>query len=119
MIKKIFVATVFLNFFAQANKVEQNIALSKGETTTIQLESNPTTGFSWYLSPLNMRNSTVAIEELPYEPSQTGLAGSGGIQSWNITGLKRGTAHIKFEYKRSWEKNIRPAKLKRYLFTVN
>lgn len=118
--KKLILSVSLIHLFAQAtNKPEEAVALKRGESTIISLESNRTTGYSWSLCSKNTRNTIVGIEELPYEAEQTGLVGSGGTQSWQITGKKRGLAHIKFEYKRPWEKGVSPAKIKRYLFTVN
>jgi inhibitor of cysteine peptidase len=118
--KKILFSLLFINIYALANnKPEQAVALKRGETITVSLPSNATTGYSWSLCSKNTRNTIVGIEELPYEADQPQLAGSGGTQSWKITGKKRGLAHIKFEYKRPWEKGVAAAKIKRYIFTVN
>ena len=120
--KKLLLSILLLNLFAQANnnfnKPEEPISLKRGQTITVSLPSNPTTGYSWSLCSKNTRNTIVGIEELPYEAAQTGLMGAGGTQSWRITGKKRGSAHIKFEYKRPWEKGVTPVQIKRYLFTV-
>lgn len=102
---------------ASAKKVE-TIHLKKGETTQIELPSNITTGYSWAPSSLHSRNTMLEIEESPYQAQSTGLVGSGGTQVWNITGKKRGSVHIKFEYKRPWEKGVRPAKIERFEFIV-
>lgn len=121
--KKLIVTLLFIQAFAygksEYNKPEESIFLKRGETKIISLESNPTTGYSWSLYSKNTRNTIVGIEELPYKADDTGLIGSGGTQSWKITGKKRGIAHIRFDYKRPWEKGVSPAKIKRYIFTVN
>ena len=120
MYKKLAFTLSLLSLFALANnKPEEAVTLKRGQTITVSLPSNPTTGYSWSLCSKNTRNTIVGIEELPYAAEQTGLIGSGGTQSWHITGKKRGLAHIKFEYKRPWEKGVSPAKIKRYIFTVN
>lgn len=109
-----------ITLFAQANnKPEEALSLKRGETITVSLPSNPTTGYSWSLCSKNTRNTIVGITEAEYKPNQPQLAGSGGTQTWQITGKKRGSAHIKFEYRRPWEKSVTPAQIKRYLFTVN
>lgn len=117
---KLLLSISFITLLAQAaNKPEESIVLQRGNTTTISLPSNPTTGYSWQLCSKNTRNTIVGIEELPYEADKTGLIGSGGKQTWKITGKKRGSAHIKFEYRRPWEKGVAPAKIARYIVTVN
>jgi predicted secreted protein len=119
MFKKLLFSFVFITLFAHANKPEQSISLNRGQTTTVSIPSNPTTGYSWQLCSKNTRNTIVGIKELPYTPDKTGLVGSGATQSWEITGNKRGQARIKFEYRRPWEKGAAPAQIKRYLFTVS
>lgn len=116
--KKILLSISLIPLFASANKPEQALSVARGQTITVSLPSNPTTGYSWQLSSKNTRNTIVGITELEYTPDQPQLAGSGGTQSWSITGKKRGTAHIKFEYRRPWEKGVAPAKIARYVFTV-
>lgn len=118
--KKLLFSISLVNLFALANnKPEELISLKRGNSTIISLPSNPTTGYSWSLNSKNTRNTIVGIKELPYKPDNTGLIGSGGVQSWEVTGKKRGNAHIRFDYKRPWEKGVAPAKIKRYLFTIN
>lgn len=120
--KKLFFTLSLMPLFAQANnsnKPEQALELKRGQTTTISLPSNPTTGYSWQLCSKNTRNTIVGVEELPYKADETGLIGAGGKQSWKITGKKQGNTHIRFEYKRPWEKGVAPAKIARYIITVN
>lgn len=118
--KKRILITLLMPLFAHSNnKPEESIVLTRGQTTTISLPSNPTTGYTWQLCSKNTRNTIVGVEELSYKADDKGLIGSGGVQSWKITGKKRGSAHIKFEYRRPWEKGVAPAKIKRYIFTVN
>lgn len=118
--KKLLFSIALLNLCTLAhNKSQQTISLNRGQSTTISLPSNPSTGYSWTLYSKNTRNTMVDIQELPYKSDDTGLIGAGGTQSWKITGKKRGTTHIRFDYKRPWEKGISPAKIKRYIFTIN
>lgn len=122
MIKQILAFSLTINLCAQANnfnKPEESVSLKRGETVTVSLPSNPTTGYSWGLCSKNTRNTIVGITELEYKANQPQLVGSGGTQTWQVTGKKRGSAHIKFEYRRPWEKGVVPAQIKRYLFTVN
>lgn len=112
------ISLITLSSHANNNKPEEPVSLNRGQTIAVSLPSNPSTGYSWSLCSKNTRNTIVGIEEIPYEAEQTGRIGSGGIQSWRITGKKRGSAHIKFEYKRPWEKGVAPAQIKRYLFTI-
>lgn len=119
MTKTILISFLLIPLFTQANnKPEEAIVLTRGQSITISLPSNSTTGYSWQLCSKNTRNTIVGVEELSYKPDESDLIGSGGTQTWKISGKKRGSAHIKFEYRRPWEKGQPPAKIKRYLFTV-
>jgi inhibitor of cysteine peptidase len=119
MKSKIFYSILLMStIIPVASATVKTIHLKKGETVQVELPSNPSTGFSWAPSSLHSRNTMLEIEELPYQAQNTGLVGSGGRQVWNIAGKKRGTAHIKFEYKRPWEKGVRPAKIERFEFII-
>ena len=91
------------------------ISVSPGESFTIVLESNPTTGFSWQLdSPLD--ESVVKFSESRYVWPESDLDGAPGKEVWTFTALNHGKATISMKYSRSWEKNKPPAKT--VVFTV-
>ena len=96
----------------------ETITLKKGQTHIIELPSNPTTGFSWYLKDKLPVKSIVGIQKTGYEPEKTGLVGSGGTQFWNIRARRQGTIHVTFEYKRPWEKGTEPAETKEFVIEI-
>ena len=66
------------------------------------LESNPTTGYSWQWK----NKSSVSIVDtfnFQYIPAKTGLMGSGGIERWTFKGIKSGIDSIKLIYCRPWD----------------
>lgn len=80
------------------------LSAALAEETTVELESNPTTGYQW----------TVAVDGLGVEVTEgemttpeTGdnLAGAPGMQSFTVTGTAAGEAILTFTYARSWEKS--------------
>ena len=90
-----------------------------GQTFTIILKSNPTTGFGWQLAkPLNedivkfidSQFRTLATE---YPPP----AGVGGIEIWTFEGMGIGTTEIFMEYLRPWE-DAPPVKEQAFVVTV-
>lgn len=87
---------------ASASYAAETIYIKKGQPFILELESNPTTGSMWELTSLGKENR-VKVEEQPYKPHNTGLIGSGGIQSWKVTPLGKGLTRAVFDYKRSWE----------------
>lgn len=95
------------------------IMLKKGETYHLELPSNPTTGYSWYLAKDIPVNAPIRIIKTEYSPQKTNLVGSGGIQYWDIKGVKTGICTVVLEYKRPWEKNTKPIESKKIVITVN
>ena len=86
-------------------KEDTDIAAKAGETFTIKLEENPTTGYQWSVSVSD--ESVVALDKDEYVPDDKNgeLAGSGGVRVLTFKALKEGTATIGMVYERSWEPN--------------
>jgi len=86
---------------------------SESRTFWIELGANPTTGYEWHLSNID----TDLFEQLTHYytgPSQPGLSGSGGKESWLFL-LKRvltdwKSRKLTFSYFRAWERNSTPAR---------
>lgn len=80
------------------------VALKPGETLTITLESNPTTGYSWQVMEIN---STVLLQqgEPEYEqsPNSEGLVGAGGMERFRFEALAPGETTLVLGYMRPWE----------------
>lgn len=72
----------------------------------IQLKSNPTTGYSWFLEPYD--HKFIQLVEHWYVPSKKTLAGAGGTEQWQFQLTKEAftaphTLFIKLSYRRPWE----------------
>ena len=75
-----------------------------------EIESNPTTGYSWFL---------VSEEGLKVETefiTKSDLCGAPGIQVFMISSDKKGTFELIAEYKRPWEK-VDPVKTEKLTIT--
>jgi predicted secreted protein len=94
------------------------ITLQKGEIKHFELSSNPTTGYSWYLSKEIPKNAPIVVVKSGYQADDTGLVGSGGTQWWDIKGIKKGSYTLILEYKRPWEKNVKPVDRKKIVIIV-
>ncbi len=93
---------------ASANGTTQT--LKKGEVMSISLESNPSTGYSWYATIANT-NVLVSMGEPVYqEPSaaSTPVVGAPGTQIFYFQAVEVGTTTITLDYKRGWETNVAP-----------
>ena len=76
----------------------EDATVSAGSVYRWELESNPTTGYNWYL---------VSDEGLKIETefkSDSELCGAPGIHTFLISSEKKGTFKLTAEYKRQWEK---------------
>ncbi|MCX8011448.1 MAG: protease inhibitor I42 family protein [Ignavibacteria bacterium] len=107
MKRLIVVLTFFLLLACRSQKLsdEQNIydyEIKLGKSFTIELISNPTTGYSWKW--VNKKFDTI-VDTFDYEyvPNNPQLIGGGGKEVWNFRGSKLGVDTIMFEYNRSWE----------------
>ena len=76
------------------------------KTETIELEGNPTTGYTWVysMSP----EGVVAEVSNEYIPDQTapGVVGSGGKFVFTFEAVAAGEAELVFSYLRTWEGTI-------------
>jgi inhibitor of cysteine peptidase len=81
-----------------------------GETIRIKLRSNPSTGFSWALGPIEEGMlETSGESEFDADPHREGEAGYGGCEIWTFKAEQSGETDISLFYARSWE-DKEPAK---------
>ncbi len=75
-----------------------------GETIRIKLRSNPSTGFSWALGPIEEEMfETGGASEFEANPHREGEAGYGGREIWKFKAERSGETEISLVYARSWE----------------
>ena len=87
----------------------KDIIMAAGDTLTITLESNATTGYSWNENA-NIGDITVVQQtDHKYQPPATTIPGAGGNEIWNLKVLKAGESTISMEYRRVFEPNAAPA----------
>lgn len=99
---------------AMSSVTASTIDTSVGQTFTITLDSNPTTGFSW--KPL-YDTTQLSLAGSSYLAPTSSALGAGGQEQFTFRALKRGGATITFTYARSWETNVPPAQTR--VYTVN
>ena len=79
-----------------------------GETIRVKLRSNPSTGFSWALGPIE--DGIFDVESaFEADPHREGEAGYGGCEIWKFKAEQSGETDISLFYARSWE-DKEPAK---------
>ncbi len=88
-------------------KGDKEITIKSGQFLKIELESNPTTGYSWEIAGFAGSDVLGRTGKYDYKPESDRL-GSGGVQIFKFKGKEKGNAKIIFEYRRPWEKDIEP-----------
>ncbi len=76
---------------------------SKGNTVTVSLKSNPTTGFSWSCEIQDANIAQVNSESYSQDKAPKGLVGVGGLQTFVLKCTGKGKTAVKFTYRRPWE----------------
>ncbi len=76
------------------------IVLQSGETFTVVLAGNPTTGYGWQISGID---STVLAAAEPEYRTESELLGAGGTYTFTFTAAGAGESQLELEYVRAWE----------------
>jgi inhibitor of cysteine peptidase len=80
----------------------RTITLRTRDTLIIELEGNPTTGFSWEVGTVD--EAVLAPQGEPsYTATETALVGSGGVFAFTFKAARRGQTALQLVYHRSWE----------------
>lgn len=96
-----------------------SISSKVGEKVQLKLTSNPTTGYDWYSNYDEVNENIILTSEFKsISTTNDTIVGAPSYKVYTIEGLKAGTYNIELDYKRAWEKNIKPIKQKTVLFTV-
>jgi inhibitor of cysteine peptidase len=86
------------------------------QLVVVQLEGNPSTGFTWEAKDLDA-GLFQQVGEVDFKSARPGLMGSGGIQTLTFKALKAGSGKIALVYHRPWETDVAPANT--FSITVN
>ena len=85
----------------------EKITLFAGQELVIQLDGNPSTGYTWDAKDLDttMFNQ---VGDATFSSSNPNLVGSGGTLTLFFRVLKTGTATLTLVYHRPWETDVKP-----------
>lgn len=81
----------------------QSVQVHAGETIVLQLDENPTTGFTWEVSQTDATILTLQDSTYVPEPGNPGETGRGGTHIWTFVTKHPGTAHLQLKNWRSFE----------------
>jgi inhibitor of cysteine peptidase len=77
----------------------QTITIKNGESFKVQLNENPTTGYSW---TINVTPGLTIVSDQYIAPSG-GLMGAGGQHEWQVKATGTGDQQLTGIYQRPWE----------------
>ena len=72
-----------------------------GQTRTLALPSNPSTGYGWTL--ISPPGDMLMVRDRGYRPRKPVMPGSPGTHMWSLTAQKPGEARVILRYARPWE----------------
>lgn len=82
------------------------VTLRQGDTLTLKIEGNPTTGYAWEVSEVDEAILATA-GEAEYK-SGSPLIGAGGTYTFTFKAAAPGTTPLKLIYYRSFEEGVPP-----------
>lgn len=86
-------------------KEDTDISVNAGETFTVSLEENPTTGYQWSYTISDENVIEISKDEYVADSRNENVAGAGGQRNITFMAKSKGSAVIDMVYERSWEKN--------------
>jgi|GEM_PF-5759464 len=96
---------------ATIDAIDEIINVTKYETFTIDLRSNPTTGYTW---EAKFDPTYIQMIDRTYKPDTFDplLIGWGGTDTFVFRGIKSGETEIEFSYLRPWDRLTPPVEIK-------
>jgi inhibitor of cysteine peptidase len=89
--------------FGKQQHISKKVNLAVGDTFSVTLCSNPSTGFQWSESAKISDPTVIQQTDHKFLSPGTGLTGAPGKEVWTLKALKKGTSTISLEYSRPWE----------------
>jgi len=93
------------------------VSLQVGDTLRVVLPSTPSTGYTWRPSGDNT-SGAVQVKDSQYKAGQP-RPGASGTQTFTLTAKEAGQDHLKLNYIRPWEKNVKPVRTYAVNITVS
>jgi len=91
--------------FAADNHISRQVTANNGDSFTLTMCSNPTTGFTW--TEVAQISAPSVLEQTSYQyiaPSgDGGMVGSPGHAEWTFQALSKGTTQVFLDYSRPWD----------------
>jgi len=92
----------------EADDNERQVELTNGQTLAIALDSNPTTGYGWYV--VECDESILRQQGEPKYKAESRRVGAGGTETLRFQAAAPGQTILVLGYLRPWEKDVDPIK---------
>jgi inhibitor of cysteine peptidase len=92
-----------------------DVSLDVGDQLAVELEANPTTGYSWELGPLPDGLQLVSSE---FEEPGGSLVGAPGMQLFVFDVVGPGSGILRFEYVRVFDDPVIAEQIVEYVLTI-
>lgn len=86
----------------------KDVSLASGQTLTVALQGNPTTGYTWEVAEVDT-SVLQRVGDITFKADST-LIGAGGVQTATFTAVKKGTTVLTLIYHRPFEADVAPIK---------
>jgi len=97
--------------FMKQQHISQEVQVPAGDSFTVTLCSNPTTGFQWESAQISdqtvLQQSDHKFEAPEYNGDMPPPPGSPGKEIWTFQALKEGKSTISIEYSQPWEDGMK------------
>lgn len=77
-----------------------SIDVDVGDTVSVRIPDNPTTGYRWELGPIT--DESLVLVDSGYEPTSSGVGG-GGVATWTLHAATAGNVSITVKRWRPWQ----------------
>jgi inhibitor of cysteine peptidase len=92
------------------------VHVAQGHLLEIQLEGNPTTGYTWEAAPDS--SSLLVQQGEPQFKADSSALGSGGLMTLRFKAEQKGTGVLKLIYHRTFEPNVAPLRTVEFTLVV-
>ena len=103
---------------AKVEKQASNYSISLNKEFTIELPSNPSTGYSWHLANTSSNTKIQKTRDTFESTARPNVVGAGGMQKLTFKGIKQGFETVKLVYIRPWERGAPAAKTMIYTVEI-
>jgi predicted secreted protein len=94
----------------------RTIQMERGKRITLRLEANHSAGYRWSFAASG--DGELAQLGEPFYTAEQSVAGGGGAEYWSFRATRSGKAELRFEYRRTWEKDKPAGKVLNYTINI-